>query len=160
MSEVNGSSLKTITGFILYVYRFPNMLAENKNPTAYGTDGEYRTQHTKFEHRESSIKNPESSREDSAPANTLASAPPSIRSPYCVRHIARASAPHLFSHYILTTKHSKRYSAWLSIGSNVAPLTSTRQNERGKPSRKCLPPLSVFSCENKRGPYPANQHRP
>ena len=39
------------------VYRFPNMLAENKNPTAYGADGEYRTQQTKFEHRESSIKN-------------------------------------------------------------------------------------------------------
>jgi len=25
---------------------FPNILADNKNPTAYGTDGEYRTKQT------------------------------------------------------------------------------------------------------------------
>ena len=31
------------------------MLAENKNPTAYGADGEYRTQQTKFQHRLSAV---------------------------------------------------------------------------------------------------------
>ncbi len=44
MSEVDGSSRKTITRLIGDVYRFPNMLVENKIPLAYGTDGEYRTQ--------------------------------------------------------------------------------------------------------------------
>jgi len=34
----------------------PQTLPENKNPTAYGTDREYRTQQTKFEHRVSSIQ--------------------------------------------------------------------------------------------------------
>ena len=56
MSEVDVSSPETIIGFIGDVYQFPNMLAENKNPTAYGTDGEYRTQQTKFENPASSIK--------------------------------------------------------------------------------------------------------
>ena len=49
---------KTITRFIGDVYRFPNMLVENKNPPACGTDGEYRTKQTKFKHRESRIKHP------------------------------------------------------------------------------------------------------
>ena len=64
MSEVDGSSLKTITGFILYVYRFPNMLAENKNPTAYGTDGECKTPQPVLslpKGRNSNIENPASS---------------------------------------------------------------------------------------------------
>ena len=43
MSKVDGSFRKIITRFIGDVYRFPNMLVENKNPTACGTDGEYRT---------------------------------------------------------------------------------------------------------------------
>ncbi|MFH1882409.1 MAG: hypothetical protein ABIL62_06845 [Planctomycetota bacterium] len=67
---MDGSSRKTITGFIGDVYRFPNMLAENKNPTAYGTDGEYRTQqpvlslpkgrNSNIEYPASSTQHPES----------------------------------------------------------------------------------------------------
>ncbi len=44
VSKVDGSFRKTITRFIGDVYRFPNMLVENKIPPACGTNGEYRTQ--------------------------------------------------------------------------------------------------------------------
>ena len=60
---MDGSFLKTIIRFIGDVYRFPNMLAENKNPPVCGTDGEYSTQwrkpsptgEAKCEHRLSAI---------------------------------------------------------------------------------------------------------
>jgi hypothetical protein len=58
VSEVDGFPRKKITGFIGDVYRFPNMLAENKNPTAYGADGEYSRQISSIDHPASSIDYP------------------------------------------------------------------------------------------------------